>query len=65
MSLSVRKCGEILATSLVQGGPAPNFLTRWCYHFLCHGEMDKNGVPDEVTAPDIKSLKKEVFETVV
>uniref|UniRef100_A0A671V683 HECT domain-containing protein n=1 Tax=Sparus aurata TaxID=8175 RepID=A0A671V683_SPAAU len=50
-----KTCGEIFATSLVQGGPAPNFLTRWCYHFLCHGTMDNNSVPNDVTSPDIKS----------
>ncbi|XP_041861401.1 G2/M phase-specific E3 ubiquitin-protein ligase-like [Melanotaenia boesemani] len=55
-----KTCGELLATSLAQGGPAPNFLTRWCYHFLCHGEILSDGGPDEVTAPDIKSLIERV-----
>ncbi|CAG5910940.1 unnamed protein product, partial [Menidia menidia] len=55
-----RTCGEIFATSLVQGGPAPNFLTRWCYHFLCHGEMDKDVGVLEVTDQDLKNLMKEV-----
>ncbi|MEQ2259735.1 hypothetical protein XENORESO_017184 [Xenotaenia resolanae] len=52
-----RTCGEILATSLVQGSPAPNFLTAWCYNFLCKGEMSIHGVPEEVTAQDMKNLK--------
>ncbi|XP_041854033.1 G2/M phase-specific E3 ubiquitin-protein ligase-like [Melanotaenia boesemani] len=56
-----KTCGELLATSLAQGGPAPNFLTRWCYHFLCHGEILSDGGPDEVTAPDIKSLVERVL----
>ncbi|RXN35765.1 G2 M phase-specific E3 ubiquitin- ligase-like isoform X2 [Labeo rohita] len=57
---SFKTCGEIFATSLVQGGPAPNFLTRWCYHFLCHGEMDKDVGVLEVTDQDIKNLMTEV-----
>uniref|UniRef100_A0A9J8DB00 HECT domain-containing protein n=1 Tax=Cyprinus carpio carpio TaxID=630221 RepID=A0A9J8DB00_CYPCA len=56
---SFKTCGEIFATSLVQGGPAPNFLTRWCYHFLCHGEMDKDVGVLEVTDQDIKNLMTE------
>ncbi|XP_041838349.1 uncharacterized protein LOC121638002 isoform X2 [Melanotaenia boesemani] len=55
-----KTCGEILATSLVQGGPAPNFFTTQCYNFLCHGEMGINGGPEEVTAQDMKNLKAEV-----
>ncbi|MEQ2309203.1 hypothetical protein AMECASPLE_036075 [Ameca splendens] len=52
-----KTCGEILASSLVQGGPAPNFLTAWYYNFLCKGEMSIHGVPEEVTAQDMKNLK--------
>ncbi|XP_078801046.1 uncharacterized protein LOC144991112 [Oryzias latipes] len=55
-----KTCGEILATSLAQGGPAPNFLKTWCYNFLCHGEMEIDVPPDEVTAPDLINLKAEV-----
>ncbi|KAG1952379.1 G2/M phase-specific E3 ubiquitin-protein ligase-like [Pimephales promelas] len=57
---SFKTCGEIFATSLVQGGPPPNFLTKWCYHFLCHGEMDKDLGVLEVTDQDIKNLMTEV-----
>uniref|UniRef100_A0A8C7WY03 HECT domain-containing protein n=1 Tax=Oryzias sinensis TaxID=183150 RepID=A0A8C7WY03_9TELE len=52
-------CGEILATSLAQGGPAPNILKTWCYNFLCHGEMEID-VPPDATAQDLINLKAEV-----
>uniref|UniRef100_A0A8C7YSL8 HECT domain-containing protein n=1 Tax=Oryzias sinensis TaxID=183150 RepID=A0A8C7YSL8_9TELE len=57
-----KTCGEILATSLAQGGPAPNFLKTWCYNFLCHGEMEIDGPPDEVTSQDLINLKAELLE---
>ncbi|XP_057197091.1 uncharacterized protein LOC130558603 [Triplophysa rosa] len=31
--------GEIMAVSVAQGGPAPNFLMHWCYKFLCSGSL--------------------------
>ncbi|XP_036416500.1 uncharacterized protein LOC118800395 [Colossoma macropomum] len=36
--------GEIMAVSLAQGGPTPNFLTLWCYEFLCSGSLDLKNV---------------------
>ena len=37
--------GEILAISIAQGGPPPNFLCSWVYDYLCAGlkgvELDK------------------------
>uniref|UniRef100_A0A3B4DHW5 HECT domain-containing protein n=1 Tax=Pygocentrus nattereri TaxID=42514 RepID=A0A3B4DHW5_PYGNA len=36
--------GEIMAASLAQGGPAPNFLALWCYNFLCSGSLDLKNV---------------------
>ncbi|XP_067289317.1 uncharacterized protein [Pseudorasbora parva] len=32
--------GEIMAVSLAQGGPAPNFLAHWCYRVLCSGSLE-------------------------
>ncbi|KAM4556281.1 uncharacterized protein V3H82_016166 [Fundulus diaphanus] len=47
-----RTVGEIMAVSLAQAGPAPNFLMPWCYRFLCTGSPDfesmgRNDVVDE------------------
>lgn len=55
-----KTCGEIFSTSLAQGGPAPNFIQKWCYHFLCHGELPKDGLSWEVTDMEIKNLIQEV-----
>ena len=31
--------GELMASSIVQGGPAPNFFARWLYLYIT-GELD-------------------------
>ncbi|KAK6310422.1 hypothetical protein J4Q44_G00184770 [Coregonus suidteri] len=49
--------GEILATSLAQGGPAPIFLSDWCYHFLCTGEVDK----EALVVADMADLEYQVL----
>ncbi|XP_070407618.1 G2/M phase-specific E3 ubiquitin-protein ligase-like isoform X1 [Nothobranchius furzeri] len=54
-----RICGEIIATSLVQAGPAPNFFSTWSYHFLRHGQITNEDVP-EVTDTAIQNLIQEV-----
>ncbi|XP_070406703.1 G2/M phase-specific E3 ubiquitin-protein ligase-like [Nothobranchius furzeri] len=54
-----RICGEIIATSLVQGGPAPNFFSTCSYHFLRHGQITNEDVP-EVTDTEIQNLIQEV-----
>ncbi|XP_035986774.1 uncharacterized protein LOC105924050 isoform X1 [Fundulus heteroclitus] len=55
-----KTCGEIFAASIAQGGAAPNFISRWCYQYLCHGEFNKDTIPDEVSDTDLKSLIEEV-----
>ena len=29
--------GQLFATSICQGGPAPSFLASWVYNYLVHG----------------------------
>ncbi|XP_065818121.1 uncharacterized protein zgc:112966 [Labrus bergylta] len=46
-----RTVGEIMASSLAQGEPAPNFIVLWCYKVLCTGylnfdNLDKDSVGD-------------------
>uniref|UniRef100_A0AAV2LNF4 HECT domain-containing protein n=1 Tax=Knipowitschia caucasica TaxID=637954 RepID=A0AAV2LNF4_KNICA len=53
-------CGEIMAVSVVQGGPAPNFLSPWSYRFLACGQMPEILECDEVTDGDISSLIQKV-----
>ncbi|XP_073679691.1 G2/M phase-specific E3 ubiquitin-protein ligase-like [Garra rufa] len=35
-----RSFGEIIACSLAQGGPAPDFMRNWCYTYLATGDFD-------------------------
>ncbi|KAL7373756.1 hypothetical protein ABVT39_014157 [Epinephelus coioides] len=39
-----RTAGEIFATSIAQGGPAPRFLQPWCYEFLASGKLSLDHV---------------------
>uniref|UniRef100_A0A3Q3FD95 HECT domain-containing protein n=1 Tax=Labrus bergylta TaxID=56723 RepID=A0A3Q3FD95_9LABR len=60
--------GEIMASSLAQGGPAPNFIVLWCYKVLCTGylnfdNLDKDNVGDVEAATEttIQSLTEEIL----
>ena len=38
--------GELMATSIVQGGPAPSFFAPWVYMLICEKlEMDNVSLP--------------------
>jgi hypothetical protein len=43
--------GEIMATSIVQGGPAPDFITDWVYKYLSSGidgiTVDESKIQDQ------------------
>ena len=32
-----KAAGLLMASSIVQGGPAPNFMTPWVYDYLAYG----------------------------
>ncbi|KAJ4922569.1 hypothetical protein JOQ06_016573 [Pogonophryne albipinna] len=55
-----RYCGEIFAASVVQGGPAPNVRTHHTYHYLCHGQLDKDVVKAGTASVDMENLVTEV-----
>ncbi|KAJ4945459.1 hypothetical protein JOQ06_023144, partial [Pogonophryne albipinna] len=55
-----RYCGEIFAASVVQGGPAPHVLTHHTYHYLCHGQLDKDVVKAGTASVDMENLVTEV-----
>ncbi|XP_041822842.1 uncharacterized protein LOC121628016 [Melanotaenia boesemani] len=64
-----RTAGEIMATSLAQGGPAPNFMMPWCYKFLCTGSLDfetldEDDVEDDQYT-DLLSKVKSATETTI
>lgn len=51
-----RIAGEIFATSIAQGGPAPRFLQRWCYNFLVSGKLSLDQVRDPSLSPLITTV---------
>ncbi|KAJ4945033.1 hypothetical protein JOQ06_013572 [Pogonophryne albipinna] len=56
-----KTAGEIMAVSIVQGGPPPNFFREWCYGYISTGEMDRDSISKEdVTDPELSQLMEEV-----
>lgn len=57
-----RTVGEIIAVSIAQGGPPPNFFREWCYGYISTGEIDKEMISkDDVTDPELRRLMEEVI----
>lgn len=55
-----RLCGQIMAVSIVQGGPTPNFLDESVYNLLCNGgKFSKTLTEGDFTAAD-----REIFENI-
>ena len=52
--------GEVFASSIVQGGPAPGFLCPWVYHFLCHGMQDLDLKNQVIKDPKILHFQEQV-----
>nr|XP_055023955.1 uncharacterized protein LOC129414078 isoform X2 [Misgurnus anguillicaudatus] len=51
-----RSFGEIIACSLAQGGPAPDFMRNWCYTYLATGDFDRVVLtPEDVT--DVETIE--------
>lgn len=49
----IRSAGEVMAASLAQGGPCPNFMHEWCFRYLCSGDADSI----LVSASDVTDLE--------
>lgn len=49
----IRTAGEVMAASLAQGGPCPNFLREWCFRYLCSGDSDSI----QVSASDVTDFE--------
>uniref|UniRef100_A0A667ZG40 HECT domain-containing protein n=1 Tax=Myripristis murdjan TaxID=586833 RepID=A0A667ZG40_9TELE len=57
-----RTAGEIMAASMAQGGPLPNFMREWCYRYLCSGDSDSVQVStSDVTDLELSQLIMEVM----
>ncbi|XP_031167793.1 uncharacterized protein LOC116058942 [Sander lucioperca] len=53
--------GEILAVSIAQGGPPPNFFMDWCYNYMSTGELDQEAITETaVTDPELIDLIQEI-----
>ncbi|XP_039682313.1 uncharacterized protein LOC120575584 [Perca fluviatilis] len=53
--------GEILAVSIAQGGPPPNFFMDWCYNYMSTGELDQEAITEmAVTDPELIDLIQEI-----
>ncbi|MEQ2245717.1 hypothetical protein ILYODFUR_030817 [Ilyodon furcidens] len=56
--------GEIMAASLAQGGPCPNFLHEWCFRCLCSGDSDSIQVSaSDVTDFELSKLIERINST--
>lgn len=57
----IRSAGEIMAASLAQGGPRPNFMREWCFSYLCSGDSDSIQVSaSDVTDGELSLLIEKV-----
>ncbi|MED6295333.1 hypothetical protein CHARACLAT_030684, partial [Characodon lateralis] len=53
--------GEVMAVSIAQSGPLPNFMREWCYRYLCSGDSDSIQVSsNDVTDSELLYLITEV-----
>ncbi|XP_058240290.1 uncharacterized protein LOC131349006 isoform X1 [Hemibagrus wyckioides] len=48
-----RTAGEVIAASMAQGGPLPNFMCEWCFRYLCSGNSDSI----QVSTTDVTDLE--------
>ena len=56
-------CGQIVAVSLVQGGPPPRFLDESTYQMLVNPEIDVNELKEDIhLTPREKSLLQSIRE---
>ncbi|XP_030578768.1 uncharacterized protein LOC115775375 isoform X2 [Archocentrus centrarchus] len=59
-----RSVGEIMAASLAQGRPCPNFLRDWCFRYLCSGDSDSIQVSaSDVTDFELSQLIERINST--
>ncbi|KAK7126586.1 hypothetical protein R3I94_017923 [Phoxinus phoxinus] len=57
-----RTVGEIMAVSIAQDGPPPNFFMEWMYNFIASGEINKDQLSKaDVTDTDLLDLIAKVF----
>ncbi|XP_073779511.1 G2/M phase-specific E3 ubiquitin-protein ligase-like isoform X2 [Danio rerio] len=56
-----RTIGEIMAVSITQDGPPPNFFQEWIYNFISSGDIDKDQLSKAtVTDADLLDLIEKI-----
>ena len=59
VSGEMKHAGELMVLSILHGGPAPNFLTKWVYEYLVGGLLKV------ATQLDVMQITVENVKTVV
>ena len=59
VSGEMKHAGELMVSSILHGGPAPNFLTKWVYDYLV------GGLQKVATQLDVMQITAENVKTVV
>lgn len=52
--------GELMASSVLQGGPAPNFLAGWVYQFISGGLNTVSIQIEDIKKESIKAVGEKV-----
>ena len=52
--------GELMASSIVQGGPAPNFLAKWLYLYVTGGLDKVESCVNDIRDKDLKRIVEKV-----
>ena len=62
MSSEMEYAGELMASSIVHGGPAPNFLAKWVYEYFIGGLP---AVADQLNIDQISDQNAKAVASVV
>jgi hypothetical protein len=55
-----KAAGLLMACSIVQGGPAPNFMSPWVYDYLAFGLHHVPLNPDDIEDISVKNVADQV-----
>ena len=48
--------GELMASSIVQGGPAPNFLAKWVYTYMTGGLNEVEPSTSQIKEDNLRDI---------
>jgi hypothetical protein len=55
-----RYAAELIASSIVQGGPAPNFFARWLYLYITGGLDKVESCVNDIKDENLKDIVEKV-----